>query len=208
MRHLASFLKRHAVNKELKQIEDPKGGQGIVRPDILLFNGGVFRSPVIREHATGIMKQWFSDGDWSLTVFENEEFDQAVSIGAAYYGLVLRGKGERISGGLAKAYYIAVEKEGVSAETDFNNPVTLVCLVPKGVEEGEEIHLSEPEFQVMTNSPVGFVLYSSSYRIGDKTGDVIIAEKEEFIELPPVKTIMHFGKKAGSVRIPVSLGIR
>ncbi len=208
MRHLASFLKRHSVNKELSQIEDIESGQGIVRPDILLFNGGVFRSPVIREHAAGILRQWFSDPEWSLTVFENKEFDQAVSIGAAYYGHVLRGKGERISGGLGKAYYIAVEKEGGQTNTDMKDPLMLVCLVPKGVEEGEEIHLSAPEFQVMTNSPVSFRLYASSYRVGDKTGDIISAEKEEFTELPPVKTIMHFGKKAGSVMIPVSLGIK
>ena len=37
----------------------------------------------------------------------------------------------------------------------------------------------------MTNSPVSFALYSSSYRAGDRTGDVITAERDEFLELPP-----------------------
>ncbi len=208
MKHLSSFLKRHAVNRELKQVTDTESGLNIVRPDILLFNGGVFKSPVIRDHAAAVIREWFSDGEWSLDILENEEFDQAVSIGAAYYGRVLRGEGERISGGIGKAYYIAVETTGEYADTGLENPLTLVCIVPRGVEEGEEIHLSAQEFQVMTNSPVSFSLYSSSYRAGDKTGDIIIAEKDEFIELPQIRTVLLFGKKAGSVRIPVSLGIR
>jgi molecular chaperone DnaK (HSP70) len=208
MKHLSSFLRRHAVNKDLSQVTDSKSGLNIVRPDILLFNGGVFKSPAIRDHAASIIRKWFSDGAWSLNILENDEFDQAVSIGAAYYGLVLRGKGERISGGTGKAYYIGVEASRGQIETEFKNPVTLVCLVPRGVEEGEEIHLSQPEFQVMINSPVSFSLYSSSYRAGDKTGDIIISDKDEFIELPPVRTVLQYGKKTGSVKIPVSLGIR
>jgi molecular chaperone DnaK (HSP70) len=208
MKHLSSFLKRHAVNKDLKQTVDSSGNAAIVRPDILLFNGGVFKSAVIREQAASIIREWFSDGEWSLNILENDEFDQAVSIGAAYYGLVQRGKGERISGGIGKAYYIAVETLREKTDTGHINPLTLVCIVPRGVEEGEEIHLSQPEFQIMTNSPVSFSLYSSSYRAGDKTGDIITAEKEEFIELPPVKTVLHYGKKTGSLKIPVSLGIK
>ncbi len=208
MKHLSSFLKRHAVNKDLKQTTDNTGSTAIVRPDILLFNGGVFKSSVIREQAASIIREWFSDGQWSLKILENDEFDQAVSMGAAYYGQVLRGEGERISGGIGKAYYIAVETLREKEETELVNPLTLVCIVPRGVEEGEEIHLSQPEFQIMTNSPVSFSLYSSSYRAGDKTGDIITAEKEEFIELPPVRTVLHYGKKTGSLKIPVSLGIK
>jgi molecular chaperone DnaK (HSP70) len=207
MKHLASFLKRHAADKELPQVTDALSGAQVVRPDILLFNGGVFKSPVIRDHAASIIRKWFSGEKWSLRILENKEFDQAVSIGAAYYGRVLRGQGRRISGGTGKAYYIAVETAQGKAEGE-TAPLTLVCIVPRGTEEGEEIHLTQPEFQVMTNSPVSFALYSSSYRAGDKTGDVIAAEKKEFLELPPVRTVMHYGKKTGSVRIPVSLGVR
>lgn len=208
MKHLSSFLKRHAVNKDLPQTADSKSGTGIVRPDILLFNGGVFKSPVIREQAASIIRGWFSDGQWSLRIFENDQFDQAVSIGAAYYGLVLRGKGERISGGIGKAYYFGVETARGQADPALINPLTLVCIVPRGVEEGEEIHLSQQEFKVMANSPVSFPLYASSYRAGDRIGEIITAEKEEFVELPPVRTVLHYGKKSGSMKIPVSLGIR
>ncbi|MCC6347323.1 MAG: hsp70 family protein [Nitrospirales bacterium] len=209
MRHLTSFLRRHASNRELPHIVDPESGSAVVRPDMLLFNGGVFKSPLIREHAASVIRGWFSrDTSWSLRILENERLDHAVALGAAYYNSVRAGRGERIAGGTGRAYYIGVEKEGETGDTSHSSPLTSVCVLPRGFEEGEEIHLTSPEFQVLTNSPVSFTLYSSSYRAGDRPGDVITAERDEFIELPPIRTVLHFGKSAGRVRIPVSLGIR
>ena len=86
--------------------------------------------------------------------------------------------------------------------------VTVVCILARGTEAGEEIKLLDPEFQALTNSPVSFAVFSSSYRAGDRPGDIITTRRDEFIELPPVKTVLHFGKKAGAARIPVSLGIK
>ncbi|MEW5745853.1 MAG: Hsp70 family protein [Nitrospirota bacterium] len=208
MRHLSSFLKRHAGSKELPRVIDSRSGEAVVRPDMLLFNGGVFKSPVIREQAVDVITHWFSDGEWRVQVLENDTLDQAVAIGAAYYAAVREGRGRRIAAGTARAYYIGVERAGERADAQLVNPVTAVCVLPRGFEEGGELHLSSPEFQVMTNSPVSFTLYASSYRVGDEPGQVITAERDEFVELPPVRTVLHFGKSAGRVRIPVSLGIR
>ncbi len=208
MKHLTAFLKRHALNQELNQIVDSKSGLSIVRPDVLLFNGGVFKSPIIRQCTAQIIRDWFGDERWSLNVLENDRLDHAVSVGAAYYGLVLRGKGVRISGGSGRAYYIAVEAAISKKDREMKIPLTTACIVPRGFEEGQEIHVSKPQFEVMTNRPVSFPLYSSSYRIGDKAGDIISAEKDSFMEHPPIKTVLHFGKKGQSIRIPVSLGIR
>ncbi|HEX8947646.1 MAG TPA: Hsp70 family protein [Dissulfurispiraceae bacterium] len=208
MRHLSSFLKRHAANEELPRVSDPASGVTVVRPDILLFNGGVFKSNAIRERVAAVVREWFSDGQWSLGILENERLDHAVALGAAYYSAVRAGRGTRIAGGMGRAYYIGVESTGERVNAAMQDRVKMVCVLPRGFEEGEEIHLAAPEFQVLTNSPVSFTLYSSSYRTGDKPGDVVVAEKEELVELPPVKTVLHFGKSAGRVRIPVSLGIR
>lgn len=208
MRHLAAFLKKHTADRELPRIRDRESGLGVVRPDILLFNGGVFKSPVIRERAAEQLREWFSGEGWTLDIFDNEAFDQAVSIGAAYYGLVLRGIGERISGGSGRAYYIAAERKGEIRDKELRDPLTVVCILPRGTEAGEEISLIDPEFQITTNSPVSFAVFSSSYRAGDRPGDIITAGRDEFAELPPVRTVLHYGKKAGSQRIPVSLGIR
>ena len=44
-----------------------------------------------------------------LKVLAGTDLDLAVAHGAAYYGLVRRGKGVRIRGGTARAYYIGIE---------------------------------------------------------------------------------------------------
>ena len=203
MRHLSSFLRRHAGNEELPRVTDPASGVAVVRPDILLFNGGVFKAAVIRERVASIVREWFSDGQWSLHILENDRLDHAVALGAAYYSSVRKGRGSRIVGGTGRTYYIGVEQAGERTDR-----IRAVCVLPRGFEEGEEIHLAAPEFEVLTNSPVSFTLYSSSYRTGDRPGDIVAVRKDEFVELPPVRTVLHFGKSAGRARIPVSLGIR
>ena len=206
MRHLASFLNKHASNPALSQFQDPKTGKSFVKPDTILFNGGVFNSASIRSRTLEILKQWF--GNTGLEALENTRFEHAVSIGAAYYGMVLRGKGTRISGGSGRAYYIGYYIGAEGLDTAGADSIALVCIVPRGFEEGEELHLQSPEFQVMANRPVSFPLYTSSYRVGDKPGDVVTAQKKDFLQMPPIKTVLHFGRKTGSVRIPVTLGIK
>ena len=197
--HMSSFLKRHAVNAELPQIKDPISGESMVKVDAILFNGGVFTSEILRDRTIEIIKGWMekigTDHKGSVPIFplkilENDDFDLAVSIGASYYGKAQRGMGLNISGGLGRAYYIEVEK-GSQTDADL---ITVVCIIPKGLEEGQELILETPQFQVMTNNPVSFTLFSSTYRVGDKIGDVIIEKRDSFTEMPPVKTKLHYGK--------------
>src|SRR5205807_2331853 len=99
------------------------------RPDVILFNGGLFESPLMRKRVVEVVKSWFSNKNenarkrWLPMVLENERLDFVVALGAARYGLVRRGVGARVSGGLPRTYYIGVERKGV--------PVAL-CLVPAG----------------------------------------------------------------------------
>ncbi|KJR39999.1 molecular chaperone protein HspA/DnaK [Candidatus Magnetoovum chiemensis] len=205
MKHLASFLRRHAVNRQLKSVIDKKSGASFVRPDVILFNGGVFKSEAIRKYALDVINYWFFDKTESIKVIENDKLDHAVSIGAAYYGYVLRGSGVKITGGAGKAYYIKVETER-QAE-DLKDPLTCVCIVSRGMEEGQSVHLSTPEFHVMANMPVSFSLFSSSYKVGDKPGDIVTVERDALNELPNIKTALHYGKKSATLKIPVSLAI-
>ncbi|MBF0591816.1 MAG: hsp70 family protein, partial [Nitrospirae bacterium] len=211
--HLSLFLRRHAINPQLPHVVDPQSGLRIVRPDVLLFNGGVFKSPLIRSAVIETLNHWFAAGDWSLQVLDNDRLDHAVALGAAYYGQVLRGVGLRITGGTGKAYYIAVEpaqeiKDKESSDNKFKDPITTVCVAPRGLEEGQELHIAQPEFQVLANNPVSFSLYCSSYRVGDRAGDLVVDERDAFVELPAIKTVMYFGKKTGVAKIPVSLFVR
>jgi hypothetical protein len=257
MRHLSAFLRNHASNPNLHTVVDKTSGLKIVRPDLLLFNGGVFTPSVIRNRVYKILSGWFSDSRFSddkasnalpsgdklsnalpsgvrhtIRVFENDMPEQAVAAGAAYYGLVLRSAGRtrqsdrtqtiRITGGAAKAYYIETARAQAINPGPGPHPakrrfapaadtLACVCIAPRGLQEGLKLHLAGPkfpEFHVAANSPVSFALYSSSYRTGDSPGDVISAPRDSFVELPPIKTILHYGKKGDALKIPVNLGIR
>ncbi|MBR5626174.1 MAG: hypothetical protein IKW74_00970, partial [Thermoguttaceae bacterium] len=76
------------------------------RPDLILFNGGVFASPEIQKRVLDLFVDWFHCPP--PVVLQNTDLHLAVSWGAAYYGMVRRGLGERISASLARTYYVGV----------------------------------------------------------------------------------------------------
>lgn len=95
------------------------------RPDMVLYNGGVFESPAIRTRMIETIASWFNPpgglAAWTPIVLENPRLDLAVARGAAYYGMVRRGEGVRIAAGLARTYYIGVETGPVADETRSTN---------------------------------------------------------------------------------------
>ncbi len=197
-RYLAGFLTthRHVALEETDETSthDP------ARPDIVLFNGGLFESPVIRRRLLDAIQQWFQEDDdnWRPLVLANDRLDLAVAQGAAYYGMVRRGQGVRIAAGLARAYYIGVESE----------PPSAVCLVPAGVEPGQEVDLTSRSFEMLVSEPVEFPLYVSSVRLTDKPGDVVLVDREQMTPLPPVRTVLRTSKKGESARVAVHLHAR
>jgi hypothetical protein len=106
-RYLAAFLTahRHVALDETAVGDD----HDPARPDVLLLNGGLFESPVLRQRIIDALVGWFGDGGWAPLVLDNERLDLAVARGAAYYGMVHRGQGVRIAAGLPRTYYIGVE---------------------------------------------------------------------------------------------------
>lgn len=126
-----------AVQNENLPAPDP------ARPDMVLFNGGVFESPAIRARMIETIAAWFNppgaSAAWSPIVLENPRLDLAVARGAAYYGMVRRGEGVRIAAGLARTYYIGVETGPVCGETSPGSVETSrVCVEtgPVGRETG------------------------------------------------------------------------
>jgi hypothetical protein len=79
-----------------------------------------------------------------------------------------------------------------------------ICVVERGLEEGSTIGLKDNAFEVLTNQPVSFDLYSSSYRSGDRHGDVIRVD-DSFAVLPPLQTMIQYGKKGHRKTIPVKI---
>ncbi len=139
-RYLAAFLSSHRASQD-------------ERPDLVLFNGGLFESPVLRDRLLEVLSSWFGAG-YEPTVLKSDRLDLAVARGAAYYGMVRRGKGVRISGGLAHTYFIGVE----AADGQPGAALAAVCLVPAGVEEGHFPAHWDPKLRI----PRGQVVAAAS----------------------------------------------
>jgi hypothetical protein len=164
----------------------------------VLFNGGVFNSPQIRQRLLEVLQSWFraDDPNWSPILLDNDRLDLAVAHGAAYYGTVRRGRGVRIAAGLARTYYIGVESE----------PPSAVCLVPGNAEPGQAIDLIQPRFELLVHQPAEFPLYVSSTRLTDVPGELLPVDREQMKPLPPIRTVLRTrGKKlAGTLACPLA----
>ena len=82
--------------------------------------------------------QRLAGGRWCAAgarLLDGADLDLAVARGAAYYGHVRRGRGVRIRGGTAQAYYVGVESS-MPAIPGFEPPLQALCLAPFGMEEG------------------------------------------------------------------------
>ncbi|MCK4620304.1 MAG: molecular chaperone DnaK, partial [Desulfobacterales bacterium] len=217
-RHLGYFLDKHKedVIKVLNR-EDHA-------PDLILFNGGSLKPAVIQEKIRAAIRYWFknklkderrtsnnekkSDLSSDLPrVLENTDPDLSVALGASYYGLVKIGKGVRVGSGSARAYYLGVSKKKLEPIEDLSkkgDKKLAVCLVERGLEEGTTIELKDKKFEVLANQPVSFDIYSSSFRSGDRCGDLVEID-DSLTSLPPIQTVIQYGKKGVKTRIPVRI---
>jgi molecular chaperone DnaK (HSP70) len=205
-RHLGAFLRQH-LHDDVDESAAPAAGADRW-PDAVLFNGGALTPVLIRQRLTELLASWAGQG--ALAVLEGAHLDLAVARGAAYYGLVRRGRGVRIGGGTARAYYVGVGStpSAAAVDTTTDGEVTALCLVPRGMHEGEEVELADPPMEVLTNRGVSFPLYASSTRLGDQSGQLICGPRESFTDLPPIRTVLRFGKKLDVRTIPVHLAAR
>lgn len=174
-------------------------------PDHILFNGGVFNAESLRERIKAVVQQWFAPeagSAWHPTELTNDGLDRAVAAGAAYYGLVRLGKGIRVGSGSPRSYYVGLE----TAEGDTDG-IPAICLVPRGAPEGYEGRLADRTFEALANQPVTFHLFSSSTRSGDALGEVVRLREDEISTLPPIRTVLEFGKRYART-IPVQLAVQ
>ncbi len=176
------------------------------RPDIVLFNGGFFESPVLRARLLDVLCSWFrQDAEaaaWSPIVLENERLDLAVARGAAYYGMVLRGEGVRIAAGLPRTYYVGVEAN------ETTDAATALCLLPAGLEPGQSVDLTSRTFELALATPVEFPLFVSSTRLIDQPGELVTVDREQLTSLPPIRTVLRAGKKNETGSVSVQLHAR
>ena len=186
-RHLAAFLARHGR-----------------RPTAILFNGGVMKGGLLRRRIAEVVSSWY--GGEEVRVLEGTDLDLAVAHGAAYYGLVRRGRGIRIRGGTARSYYIGVES-AMPAIPGFAPPVKALCVAPFGMEEGTRVELPGQELGLLVGEPTEFRFFASSSRQADRPGQVVDPDQEELQELAPVLADLPAGDRpeAAGQLVPVTL---
>jgi hypothetical protein len=208
-RHLASFLGRQSgALASIEAFPRTPGHRApsLLRPTAVLFNGGVMKAESLRSRLVETLDEWLvADGAPRVRVLEGADLDLAVARGACAYALVRRGKGLRIRGGTARAYYVGIESS-VPAVPGVPPPVSAMCVAPFGMEEGTEAKLPAHELGVVVGEPATFRFFGSSVRRGDAAGTVIDEwEPGELEELAPIEvTLPADARNQGDV-VPVRL---
>jgi molecular chaperone DnaK (HSP70) len=194
-RHVAEFLARQREAAE--QAELP-----LVRPDALLFNGGTLEPEAVRARLLEAIGAWHDPGGgWAPASLGGESLHLAVARGAAYFGLVRRGMGVRIGGGAARTYYLGLDADGADRRR-------ALCLVPRGMEEGEALEIATPEFELLANRAVAFPLLTATDRPGERAGDVVEYAPGTLTAMPPIRTVLRFGRKLADTTLPVRVEVR
>lgn len=205
-KHLAQFIRKNAEvlaqrapAKRRRKATQPSG-----MPTSVLFNGGVFKASPLRERMLDVLNQWGkAAGGAHLKELAGTDLDLAVARGAAYYGLVRRGKGIRIRGGTARSYYIGVETS-LPAVPGSPPPIKALCVVPFGMEEGTEADLPAQEFGLVVGEPAAFRFLGSTTRHSDTVGLLVEEWQDQIEELSPLETALESPGKEGRT-VPVHL---
>jgi molecular chaperone DnaK (HSP70) len=184
-RHLAEFLARFER-----------------MPTAVLFNGGVMKADKLRSRVVELLRTWARR---DVKVLGGADLDLAVALGAAHYGQVRRGKGIRIRGGTARAYYIGIES-AMPAIPGFAPPVKALCVAPQGMEEGTTAELPDDELGLVVGETVTFRFFGATTRKDDGAGVLVDADAAGIAELDPVEKLVpaEDGRKPGDL-VPVRL---
>ncbi|SNT19091.1 Molecular chaperone DnaK (HSP70) [Noviherbaspirillum humi] len=202
-RHLAAFLGRQvAALSELEGFQgrvDPNAS--FLHPTAVLFNGGVFKSGILAERTLATLNAWLAaENGEPARQLTGADLDLAVARGAAYYGYVRRGRGVRIRGGTARAFYVGVESS-MPAIPGMEPPIQALCVAPFGMEEGTEAELQTQEFGLVVGEPVHFRFFGSSTRRQDQIGTLLdYWAPDELQELEEIQsTLPAEGRQPGEV---------
>ncbi|MGE3454914.1 MAG: Hsp70 family protein, partial [Kofleriaceae bacterium] len=184
-RHLAEFLARFGR-----------------MPTAVLFNGGVMKAAKLQTRIIELLRSWCGR---EVRVLEGADLDLGVALGAAHYGQVRRGKGVRIRGGTARAYYIGIESS-MPAIPGFAPPVKALCVAPQGLEEGSKVELPDDELAVVVGELSNFRFFAAANRKDDRAGVLVDADAPGLAELDPVEKLVDAeGDRKSGELVPVKL---
>lgn len=148
-RHLAEFLSSHGNDQQA------------AAPTHVLFNGGVFKANRLKAALGNQLESWFGQAVPELD--GSADLDHSVARGAAFYCFSKNTGGIRIRGGTARSYYIGIETAGL-AIPGAPRPLSALCVVPHGMEEGTSADVPGDGIGVVIGEPVRFRFFSSNTR--------------------------------------------
>jgi hypothetical protein len=154
-----------------------------------------------------VVDSWFAAPDVEgVRVLSGGDPEHAVARGAAYYGLARRGRGVRIRGGTARAYYVGIET-AMPAVPGVRPPIKALCVVPHGLEEGSEVELPAQEFGLVVGEPTEFRFLSSATRRDDQVGTMVETWEDDLTESAALETTLEWKGQEGTT-VPVRLQAR
>lgn len=189
-RHLAAFLQAHGRE------------EGPVRPTHVLFNGGVFKAPMLQSRLLEVLGEWFPREVPGLLPGV-QDLDHAVARGGAFYGWSKERGGVRIRGGTARAYYVGIETAGL-AVPGAPRPLRALCVVPFGMEEGTETDVPSDEIGLVVGEPAQFRFFSSPVRKHDRPGDLVTSwDESELVETDSLEMELPADQAVEEEYVPV-----
>ena len=194
-RHLVSFLRQHAAAARAALGVPDDGSLPI--PDTLLLNGGVFRADALARRLEDTLAGWRNG---RIRILHNENPDVAVARGGVAYSLARHGFAPAIEGGSPRSYYLLLDGDkapGVSRRA--------ICILPRGTQPGREVRLADRTFALRVGRPVRFHLVSTVADAGERAGDVVDLDPNDFIALPPVSMVLRHGDSKARKEVPVQL---
>jgi hypothetical protein len=201
-RHLAAFLGRQqAATAELEGFAALAPDASFLHPTAVLFNGGIFKSDLLAQRTLDTVNSWLAaENAPPARQLSGADLDLAVARGAAYYGYVRRGRGVRIRGGTAAAYYVAIES-AMPAIPGMEPPIQALCVSPFGMEEGSDAEVMNQEFGLVVGEPVHFRFFGSTVRRQDAVGTLLDDwGPDELQELDEIQaTLPADGRQPGQV---------
>ncbi|MBB2931552.1 Hsp70 family protein [Paraburkholderia silvatlantica] len=194
-RHIAAFLQRFAAQSREALGASGAAGEAqtaLPMPDALLLNGGVFRARSLAQRLADTLGTWSGE---PLNVLQNDQPDVAVARGAVAYALARSGNAPRIGGGSPRSYFLVLD-EGAGADAAPRG----VCVLPRGTEEGHELHLDDRTFALQLGQPVQFHLASTVADTAWQPGELADLAAGDFVRLPPLATVVPAGGDAKTAR--------
>ncbi len=201
-RHLAKFLKEHVNNEDYTK----KSGAAFIRPDAVLFNGGVMKSDILQQRVLEVVNGWLKgEGAGEVKKLTADSIDSAVARGAAYFGLAKAGRGVRIKGGTAASYYIGLET-AMPAVPGMRAPIKALCVVPAKTEEGARLTVPGREFGLRTGEKSEFKMFVSTTHKEETPGTILDEwEEGELIEMTPLETALERKEGVSGELVAVSI---